>query len=256
MIASQLSIGEIIMVALAIGLLALLLQPLQLALVEVAEGSWPACLVKTWACRRQLSRKKRLQAAQHLPAGSDLTDEEVQRAGAAGYQLRRAFPMPNHLIRPTALGNILAAMTDRAGRVYGYDAVIAWPRLYPVLGEQVKALVDDRRDNLDATTRMTATMAVTSVTSLILLVGSNWWILLALVPLGIAVLAYNASTRSALAYSEAVHVAFDLHRADLLTALRMELPRQQHAERALNEQWCDLWRQGIPLPRTIEYSDD
>jgi hypothetical protein len=38
------------------------------------------------------------------------------------------------------------------------------------------------------------------------------------------------------------HVAFDLHRADLLTALRMELPRRQDTERALNEQWCDLWR--------------
>jgi hypothetical protein len=36
----------------------------------------------------------------------------------------------------------------------------------------------------------------------------------------------------------------------------MELPRRQDAERALNEQWCDLWRQGIPLPATLEYADN
>ncbi|HEU5388033.1 MAG TPA: hypothetical protein VFV73_19225 [Streptosporangiaceae bacterium] len=59
---------------------------------------------------------------------------------------------------------------------------------------------------------------------------------------------------TALAYAESVHVAFDLHRADLLTALRMELPARQDAERALNEHWCDLWRQGIPLPATVENS--
>jgi len=70
----------------------------------------------------------------------------------------------------------------------------------------------------------------------------------------VAVLAYNSAVQAALAYAETVQVAFDLHRTDLLTALRMEPPREQEAERALNEQWCDYWRQGIPLPSTIEYS--
>jgi hypothetical protein len=145
-------------------------------------------------------------------------------------------------------------MHDSAGRVYGLDAVTAWPRLYPILGKQVRSLVDDRRDTLDGAVRMAATMAVTAIASLILLACSGWWVLLALVPAGIAVLAYNAAVQAALAYAETVHVAFDLHRADLLTALRMELPTRQDAERTLNEQWCDLWRQGIPLPATLEYA--
>ncbi len=87
-----------------------------------------------------------------------------------------------------------------------------------------------------------------------LLLRTGWWILLALLPLGIAVLAYNAAVQAALAFSEIVHVAFDLQRAELLTALRMELPRRQDTERILNGHWCDLWRQGIPLPATVEYS--
>ena len=69
-----------------------------------------------------------------------------------------------------------------------------------------------------------------------------------------AVLAYNSAVQAALAYAETVQVAFDLHRADLLTALRMEPPTGQAAERMLNEQWCDYWRQGIPLPSTLEYT--
>ena len=60
--------------------------------------------------------------------------------------------------------------------------------------------------------------------------------------------------QAALAYAETVYVAFDLHQADLLTALQMEPPTRQDAERALNQQWRDLWRQGIPPPATLEYS--
>jgi hypothetical protein len=205
--ASHLSLGEVVMVALAVALLAVILQPLQLAMVSLAEGSWPTWLGAEWARRRQRSRRNRLEKAQELPVGPALTDEAVQRAGAAGYQLRRRFPIPDHLLRPTALGNVLAAMTNRAGRAYGLDAVIAWPRLYPVLGDQVKSLVDDRRDALDAAVRLAATMAVTAVASFVLLLRSSWWILLVLIPLSMAVLAYNAAVQAALAYSETVHVA-------------------------------------------------
>jgi hypothetical protein len=60
--------------------------------------------------------------------------------------------------------------------------------------------------------------------------------------------------QAALGYAESAHVAFDLHRADLLTALRMDAPGRHDAERILNEQWCDQRRQGIPLPATLRYT--
>jgi hypothetical protein len=252
--ASHLSLGEVVLAALVVAMLAVVLQPLQLAMVGLAEGSWPGWLGTKWALRWQRSRRNRLERTEQLPTGMEPTDEAVQRAGAAGYELRRRFPTRGHLLRPTAVGNVLAAMTDRAGRPYGLDAVTAWPRLYPVLGEQVKSLVDDRRDTLDAAVRMAATMAVTAIASFVLLLQSGWWILLVLIPLSMAALSYNAAVQAALAYSESVHVAFDLHRADLLTALRMELPRRQDLEQTLNQQWCDLWRQGIPRPFTLKYS--
>lgn len=253
--AAHLSLAEVVMVALAIALLAVILHPLQLALVNMAQGSWPACLGAAWARSRQKNHRDRLARAAQLPQGRELTSEAIQRAGTAGSELRRRFPGPDHLLQPTTLGNVLAAMQDSAGRAYGLDAVTAWPRLYPVLGDQCRTLVDDRRDTLDASVRLAATMAVTSLASLPLLLGSAWWTMLALVPFGVAVLAYHAAVQAALAYAETVHVAFDLHRADLLSALRMDPPGQQDAERALHEQWCDHWRQGIPLPATMRYTN-
>ena len=252
--ASHLSLGEVVMVALAVALLAVILQPLQLALVNLAQGSWPRRLGTTWARQRQKNRRDRLARAAQLPQNPNLTSEAIQRAGTAGYQLHRRYPLPDHLLQPTALGNVLAAMQDTAGRPYGLDAVTAWPRLYPVLGEQCRTLVDDRRDTFDASVRLAATMAVTALASLVLLLGTGWWTALALIPLGVAALAYNAAVQAALAYAETVHVAFDLHRADLLTALRMKPPGRHDAERTLNEQWCDHWRQGIPLPATLHYT--
>jgi hypothetical protein len=155
--ASHLSLGEVALVALAVALLAVLLQPLQLAMMRMAQGSWPAWPGTRWALRWQEHRRNRLAEAARLPQGPDLADAAIQRAGAAGHALRRRFPRPGHLLQPTALGNVLAAMYDSAGHVYGLDAVTAWPRLYPVLGEQVRALVDDRRDTLDGAVRMAST---------------------------------------------------------------------------------------------------
>ncbi len=111
-------------------------------------------------------------------------------------------------------------MEDGAGRVYGLDAVTTSLRLYPVLGRQSKSLVDDRRDALDAAVRIAVTMAVTAIASLVLLLWSGWWVLLVLMPLGVTVLAYNGAVQAALAYAETVYVAFELHGADLLIALR------------------------------------
>ncbi|WP_207929124.1 hypothetical protein, partial [Actinomadura sp. 6K520] len=201
----------------------------------------------------QLRRKKALSDAAE-PKGAPPDEKEIQRAGAAGHDLRRRFPIPDHLVRGTALGNVLAAMEDGAGRAYGLDAVTAWPRLYPLLGERVRATVDDRRDSLDLAARMAVTMAFTAVATFALLLASGWWLLLALVPLALAWTAYRGAVHVALAYAESVEVAFDLHRADLLYALRMPPQEDPDKERALFELWCDHWRQGIPLPDDMRFA--
>ncbi|MFH0519319.1 hypothetical protein ACHBTE_19370 [Streptomyces sp. M41] len=257
--AAQLGAGEILGILLGILLVALLAAPLQLPLVRLLEGGWPRRLGSGLARRRQLVRKRRMsdRAVLNRPAsGGDPAQEDVQRAGAAASALHRCFPAPDHLVRPTALGNVLAAMEDTAGRAYGLDAVVAWPRLYPLLDDRMRAVVDDRRNALDTAVRMAATGALTAVFATALLSRSGWWLCLALLPAALAVLAYSGAVQAALGYAETVHAAVDLHRFTLLTALRLPLPADRAAERAVNRALCDEWRQNVPFSPTYQHPSD
>jgi hypothetical protein len=252
--ASGLGVGEIVIFSLIITVVSVLFAPLQLALLRVLEGGWPDKLGAGAARWWQLRRKRRMAAAAELPSDQALlTEDLVQRAGVAGARLRRRYPLPDHLVRPTALGNALSAMEDTAGRDYGLDAVVAWPRLYAVLGEKVRAVVDGRRDVLDSAGRMTIT-AATMVLAAVVLLWNTWWIILLLVPAGIAVVAYLGAVSAAFAYGEAVRSAFDLHRFDLLAALKVPQPRTREDERAINQALCNMWRQGVPM--TGDYKVD
>lgn len=251
--------GELVLMAFGILVLALLAAPLQLSLVRLLEGAWPRWLGAGPARRWQARRRARLAAAAKPsatePDGAP-SAAETQRAGVAAARLRRRYPLEEHLIRPTALGNVLAAMEDTAGRPYGLDAVAAWPRLYPLLAPAVKSIVDDRRDSLDAAARLAVTGAITAVAAAVLLSGTGWWLLLAAVPALIAVAAYRGAVEAALAYAEAVHVCFDLHRFDLLRALHLPLPADRDAEVALNTQLCAQWRQNLPLKAAYQHEPD
>jgi hypothetical protein len=265
--AAGLSIGQVVILLLGVTFAAVLLQPLQLLLLRVLEGEWWPAKIRNAACRFQQTRKQRLsKRAEFQPLGKatehqvltgdkppEFSPQLVQEVGVAGRRLRQRFPLPDHLVRPTGLGNILAAMEDTAGRQYGMDAVILWPRLYTVLSDQVRELVDTRRDSLDAAARMAVVMLLTTVLSLLLLLDTGWWLLLPLLPLGLSVLAYCGAIQGALAYAEAVQVAFDMNRTELVEALRLPRPRSSSAEDRLNKQWSDFWRQGIPLPPDISY---
>jgi hypothetical protein len=269
--AAALGVGETLVLVLGVTLLAVLLAPLQTAVVRLLEGAWPEQLGVERARRRQLRRKEAWEQRAALPGVGPflpwapttwtvraglIEPDAIQRAGAAGAELRRRYPLLDHLVRPTALGNALAAAEDTAGRAFGYDAVVAWPRLYPLLGEQTRLVVDDRRDTVDAAARMAVTTAATALVSAALLARTGWWLCLALVPVAVSWVAYRGAVQAALAYGESLHVAFDLHRFALLAALGVKVPDDPDEERRIAAQWCDLWRQGVPLPPGFRYTAD
>lgn len=241
--AGQLGVGEVLLLALALTLLAVLGNPLQLALVRVLEGGWPWQRAADLSRRCQERRRERLAAQEQLPPGEP-TEARIQAAGQAGTRLRRLFP-PAEVLRPTALGNVLAAAEIGAGDPYGLDAVVAWPRLYPLLPENTRRIVDDRRDIMDAAARLSVTMAATTVIAIALLAASSWWLLLASIPLLLARFSYISAVHAAVAYGESVRAAVDLHRFALMDALRLPPPADLTAERLLNTRLSDLWRQGV-----------
>jgi hypothetical protein len=243
---------ELAAVVLGVVLLAVVLHPLQLPLIQFLEGYWPRPL--RWLTAARVARQRTKRSA--LASQADPTrlserqrdDPAARRAVLeAAWRLRRRFP-PADMLLPTALGNALRAMEHDAGSAYGADTVAWWPRLYIVLGEPLRAVVDDRRDQLDATCRLAATGAAVAVITVPLLWRSGWWLAVALVPLAVAVVSYRAAVTAAVAYGEAVRTAFDLHRFDLLTRLHLGLPGTPSEELATNRRLTRFWLQGVPMP--------
>lgn len=250
---ARLNAGELTLVVLAVTLAALVSHPLQLPLVRLMEGFWPAALrpVRELGVRRQARRRSRLEAdANRLD--ESMTDAELQAAGAAGTRLRQLFPPADRLL-PTALGNALAATEHRAGAGYGWDAGVAWPRLYPLLGETLRAVVDDRRNTLDAAARLSATALMAGAAAAALLSRSGWWLLLALGPLTLSWICYRQAVGATLRFGEAVETAFDLHRFDLLRAMHLPLPAGRSQERVQAQEVCAYWRQGMPVAFEYEH---
>jgi hypothetical protein len=244
--AATLGAGQIVLLALAVTLFALVLHPLQLLMVRLLEGYWPRWAQPATRCGLawQRRREQRLRRRMMLPEGRRPDGGEIRRAGIATTALRSAFPARPELIRPTALGNVIAAFEERAGGAYGWDTPVAWPRLYPLLGSEVRAIVDDRRDVLDAMCRVTVTALLTAVVSAGLLATGGWWVLLAVVPAALGWIACQAAIHAAEAFGEAIRVAFDLHRFAMYPALHVALPADLAAERDANQALCAAWRQG------------
>ncbi|MFD3524954.1 hypothetical protein [Streptomyces sp. NPDC058653] len=253
--AGGLSVGELVLMLVTLTLLNLVLHPLQLSLVRLLEGYWPR-----WAApltRHCLGRQRRKEAAarsaSRLPRDTPPDARSIHAAGVAMSHLRARYPGRPEALRPTALGNALAAMEDRAGTAYGWDTPVAWPRLYPLLGAGVRSVVDDRRDQLDVCCRVSAVAGVSALASVPLLATTDWWLALTAAPLLLAWFAYSAAVRAAVSYGESVRVAFDLHRFDLYPALHIPVPDTPSTERTTNTALSTFWRQGAPLTTPYEH---
>lgn len=243
----SLSATELVLLGIVTLLVSVVLHPLQLPLVRLLEGYWPrrAGLLTRLAVKSQSRARRRLARSADVPP--DPTEAERQRALAAAWRLGRRYPPEAVALLPTALGNALRAGEASAGAAYGADAVPWWPRLYPVLGERMRAIVDDRRDQLDLACRLSVTAGVTGLAGLPLLAGSGWWLSSAAALLVLAWVAYRGAVSAAIGYAEALTAAFDLHRFDVLTALRLPLPADPPAEERLNRRLSRFWSQGVPL---------
>jgi hypothetical protein len=253
----KLTTTEVLLGFLALLGVAILTQPLQLPLVRLLEGYWPSIAEPVARARRGAHRKRRarferaqLMTAEHHDSEGDGREARVQ----AAWRLRKLYP-PDPLVMPTALGNALRAAEDRAGRRYGLDSVVAWPRLYPLLSERVLAIVDDERTQLDVAVRFCAVLFVAALVSLGLLITHGWLLLLPAGLFVVAWLAYRASVGAAVAYGEGLETAFDLHRFDLLRALRLPLPATSEDERALNAQVTAFLLQGQRVPFAYEHGE-
>jgi len=243
---------EGLMLALGVLLFALLIQPLQLSLVRFLEGYWDLPLLPSvgtlfsrpgiaWHRKRRDRLKAQTQLRKKL---EDATPTDKARMASADWHLRRYYPAPHRLL-PTALGNALRAAEDVPYQRYRLDAVVIWPRLYPLLPQNMIGILTDRRNQLDLAARFCAVFLLCAIISFFFYYRHGWWLLVPVLMLLLTRLSYRGAVSAAVAYGESVQSAFDFYRFELHKALRMPAPSNLQAEKKTNQLITSFFRQGL-----------
>ena len=189
-------------------------------------------------------RKKAVEAAVRAERARLLSELRVSYLSIAdeSRRLARGYPDVNHVgqhieydnIMPTRLGNVLRRYERQAGSQYGLDAVSIIQQISFVAPAERLAYVGDQRQLLDLSVRMSATSIVATLVAITALWRHGPWLLLALVPYGVAYLSYRGAVVLAHEYGAAIAAMIDLDRFAMYDALRLPRPKDTAAERQMN----------------------
>ncbi len=189
-------------------------------------------------------------------AGKAREAERRARIARVGYlslaeendRLSRGYPARNKVkgrweadeVMPTRLGNVMRRYERQAGSQYKLDAVSVIEQISFVAPAGRLAYVGDQRQLLDLSVRMSATSIVATLVAISALWRHGPWLLLALVPYGVAYLSYRGAVVVAHEYGAAVAAMIDLDRFALYDALRLRQPKDTAAERRRNKKLAKL----------------
>lgn len=153
-------------------------------------------------------------------------------------------------IMPTRLGNTLRRYEDRAGAQYGLEAITTAPHFSLVIPEPHLAYLRDSRQLMDTTVRLCFVSLLATVLAVASLVTDGWWLLVALVPYGLAYLAYRAAIAAADEYGTALATIIDVDRFALYEQLGVPRPRDTNEERETIAKLMSLlqWEQTQTIP--------
>jgi hypothetical protein len=261
---------------------AVILQPFQIAVVQLLEGYWVGNPLTrsertTFAQRAfdvgfELQRRRwrflRMVAETVDQDEEDGLDQPDPRSAAlvARLQGRRAvwadqelrgYPEVEARLLPTRLGNVLRAAEDRAGGRYGLLTNVVYPRLHALLPDRSAAELANATDQLDMAAHLCITLSVATLAAAGLLLPNGWrsnawWLLIPGAMAMLAWLSYRAAVRAARGQGQLLETAFDLHRFDLLGALHYRLPDDPWSEHDFNSRLSRFLRDAEKSTRESE----
>jgi hypothetical protein len=247
--------------ALAFGLL---LHPLQFPLVQLYEGYWGATEIgrRLWLDRTLRHRTRAVtirDAGQflgyHLGRSDTSTPPEkflwMSGLRVATQRVDAGYPHDVPIddgdgtedgaavdkwdpFMPTRLGNVLRRYEMTAGAPYGIDAVQAVPYLALVAAERDVAYLDEQRETLDMVVRLSAMSLLACGLAGVFLWDDGLWLLIALIPYGLAYAFYRGAVAVAHEYGTAIAMLIALNREALYARLRLAAPPDAEAERTRN----------------------
>jgi hypothetical protein len=249
----SLNLERVAALSVVVLVVSLILHPFQFSLVRMLEGYWDGSSLgrALSAIGTELHRRRRERLETAFTTRPQ-TPEQGRLRQQAGVQLRR-YPAEDRLL-PTRLGNTLRAAEDQAGPRYNLPTIAAMPRLYPYLSDRFAAVYVDRRNQLDLAVRFcTVLMLATLIAAGMLLPNGGPWRALPLATALLAWISYHGAVRAAYNYGQALHVAFDLHRFDMLKALHYPLPGNLDQERTFNRRVTDFLINNIPRVKGYDH---
>jgi hypothetical protein len=154
--------------------------------------------------------------------------------------VEQQYPQDESEVRPTRLGNMIAATVEYPWIVYGMDGMLWWPQLALLLPTEpvdVGYAISGAQSRLMSLLNYSLICGVVAVEGIVLLglVGHRWvaafgWAIAAVV---LGWLAYHAAVSQSMEVSTQIRSAFNLYRQLILEKIGVDKPDTLVAERAL-----------------------
>jgi hypothetical protein len=201
------------------------------------EGYWDGLPFRLGNRLRQRRQAHYVEVLKALGAQDDSSAEEL-------IYYRYPLPVETEHVMPTRLGNILKNAELYSYQRYQVDAVLMWPRLYPILPKDYANLLGDAKASLDLMLVISTLSILFAVIAgaYLLIIGGPWGLFLAcfLGGLALSALAYQSAVQAAIPYAQLIKSAFDLYRGDLLEKMGYEHPKSLEDEIQFWDNLCKL----------------
>lgn len=219
-------------VVIVVSVTATLLSGCESAIIRLAEGYWrhpPGPLLARTG--RRWHRRRLAALGARIAAGDGTAYESVYS--------RYPLPTQPDEVMPTRLGNVLKNAELHARDRYDIDAVLVWPRLFPLLPEANTVTAAQSDVAMLLTVALCAAAFAVAGGGSVVVAGGPWWLFLACLWGGVALawLTYRAAVTAATAYGETVKVAFDVYRGELRRHLGAADGDEQEYWRRLGLLW-------------------
>ena len=160
-------------------------------------------------------------------------------------EFHRVYPEFQDQLKPTALGNLFAAIDCRIMKRYRIGQAIIWPRLAQVIPTTYGRIVENTNTFMHFLLNISLVLAIFIFEMLGVFIFETLWripfrpyLLCWGIPcLLLAVASYWLALPTACTYCDYVSGCFDLFRHDLLRQMDLPLPQDAQAERGI---WDDL----------------
>lgn len=227
-----------------------LMKTLRFPILRLLEGYWPWPL--RYLCPGIVSMRKRFYQKKMTELRQLATEDRKKLSLAQRDRLIKLEiwahwqPVNAKDLLSTTLGNIMRARERSPERKYGLDAIICWPRLWPLLPENVRTDLTNARSTLDRLVELW----FWGLLSLLWVFSVPWAVVIGLLWI---VITYGLACQAAMPYGELLEAAFDLYRFSLYDVMGWPRPKNTQEEIILGSQLTEyLWRGTLPGPITYQ----